>query len=276
MKLDRRRARARSTSRSARPSAPPPACTGCARCSSCGSSPTRARAGASAPPWPRAPRSTPLWRRWRRPRSTAACAACSRPRRPGAVSCPAPPRWPQLFGSTAVDRMLAAAFEMAVADAELRAAGRSLAERPRGHGRASRRWRSAPSSGIPDGHDVGAAAPGGRRRGAGRRGPGAAEDRAGLGARAGARRAGRPPRPRAPGRRQRLLQHGRRGRGGAEPAWPSSTCSASSSRCRRPTWSPTRSWPALLPVPDLPRRVAHDAAAGHATRCATARAPWPA
>ncbi len=34
----------------------------------------------------------------------------------------------QLFGSTAVDRMLAATFEMAVADAELRAAGRSLAD----------------------------------------------------------------------------------------------------------------------------------------------------
>ena len=34
----------------------------------------------------------------------------------------------QLFGGTAVDRMLAAAFEMAVADAELRAVGRSLAE----------------------------------------------------------------------------------------------------------------------------------------------------
>ena len=33
----------------------------------------------------------------------------------------------QLFGGTAVDRMLAATFEMAVADAELRAAGRSLA-----------------------------------------------------------------------------------------------------------------------------------------------------
>ena len=34
----------------------------------------------------------------------------------------------QLFGSAPVDRMLAATFEMAVADAELRAAGRSLAE----------------------------------------------------------------------------------------------------------------------------------------------------
>ena len=30
------------------------------------------------------------------------------------------------------------------------------------------------------------------------------------------------------------------------------------------------------PGPDLPRRVALDAAPGHATRCATARAPWPA
>ena len=34
----------------------------------------------------------------------------------------------QLFGGTPVDRMLAATFEMAVADAELRAAGRSLAD----------------------------------------------------------------------------------------------------------------------------------------------------
>ena len=35
---------------------------------------------------------------------------------------------PQLFGGSPVDRMLAAAFEMAVSDAELRAEGRSLAE----------------------------------------------------------------------------------------------------------------------------------------------------
>jgi o-succinylbenzoate synthase len=35
---------------------------------------------------------------------------------------------PQLFGSTPVDRMVAAAFEMAVWDAELRAEGRSMAE----------------------------------------------------------------------------------------------------------------------------------------------------
>ena len=48
---------------------------------------------------------------------------------------------------------------------------------------------------------------------AGRRGPGAAQDRARLGARAGAGRAGRPPRPRAAGRRQRVLQRRRRGRG---------------------------------------------------------------
>ncbi len=34
----------------------------------------------------------------------------------------------QLFGSSSVDRMLAAVFEMAVADAELRLAGRSLAQ----------------------------------------------------------------------------------------------------------------------------------------------------
>ena len=41
---------------------------------------------------------------------------------------PAAAEVPQLFATSAVDRMLAAAFEMAVADAELRAADRSLAE----------------------------------------------------------------------------------------------------------------------------------------------------
>ena len=41
---------------------------------------------------------------------------------------PTGPDVPQLFGSSAADRVLAAAFEMAVADAELRAQGRSLAQ----------------------------------------------------------------------------------------------------------------------------------------------------
>ncbi|HEY6472919.1 MAG TPA: hypothetical protein VIY26_08510, partial [Acidimicrobiales bacterium] len=41
---------------------------------------------------------------------------------------PAAAEVPQIFGSTPADRMLAAAFEMAVSDAELRAEGRSLAE----------------------------------------------------------------------------------------------------------------------------------------------------
>lgn len=41
---------------------------------------------------------------------------------------PAAAEVPPLFGSTPADRMLAATFEMAVSDAELRAAGRSLAE----------------------------------------------------------------------------------------------------------------------------------------------------
>jgi o-succinylbenzoate synthase len=41
---------------------------------------------------------------------------------------PGAPEVPQLFGSSPTDRFLAAAFEMAVADAELRAEGRSLSE----------------------------------------------------------------------------------------------------------------------------------------------------
>jgi O-succinylbenzoate synthase len=55
------------------------------------------------------------------PRLQAACAA-----RGGQL--PTAALVPQLFGSAAADRMLAAAFEMAVSDAELRAVGRSMAE----------------------------------------------------------------------------------------------------------------------------------------------------
>jgi O-succinylbenzoate synthase len=60
----------------------------------------------------------------------------------------------QLFGSSPVDRLLAAAFEMAVADAELRWAGRSLAQALEvGPG-----FETLPvgaAVGIPAGHDVG-------------------------------------------------------------------------------------------------------------------------
>ena len=52
---------------------------------------------------------------------------------------------PQLFGSSAVDRMLAATFEMAAWDAELRAEGRSMAQ-ALGTGPGSRRCPWAPSS----------------------------------------------------------------------------------------------------------------------------------
>jgi O-succinylbenzoate synthase len=55
------------------------------------------------------------------PRLDAAAAA-----RKGRL--PAAAEVPQIFGGTPADRMLAAAFEMAVSDAELRAEGRSLAE----------------------------------------------------------------------------------------------------------------------------------------------------
>jgi O-succinylbenzoate synthase len=55
------------------------------------------------------------------PRLTAAAAA-----RKGQL--PAAADVPRIFGITPADRMLAAAFEMAVSDAELRAEGRSLAE----------------------------------------------------------------------------------------------------------------------------------------------------
>ncbi len=61
----------------------------------------------------------------------------------------------QLFGSTAVDRMLAAAFEMAVADAELRAAGRPLAE-DLGVTEGFEAMAVGAVVGIPDGRDVAA------------------------------------------------------------------------------------------------------------------------
>ena len=60
----------------------------------------------------------------------------------------------QLFGGTAVDRMLAATFEMAVADAELRAAGRSLAG-DLGVTEGFEALAVGAVVGIPDGHDVG-------------------------------------------------------------------------------------------------------------------------
>ncbi len=60
----------------------------------------------------------------------------------------------QLFGGTAVDRMLASAFEMAVADAELRAAGRSLAT-DLGVTEGFEALAVGAVVGIPDGHDVG-------------------------------------------------------------------------------------------------------------------------
>ncbi len=61
----------------------------------------------------------------------------------------------QLFGSSPVDRMLAATFEMAVADAELRDAGRSLAD-DLGVGQGFRAMAVGAVVGIPDDHDLGA------------------------------------------------------------------------------------------------------------------------
>ncbi|HEX4128129.1 MAG TPA: enolase C-terminal domain-like protein [Acidimicrobiales bacterium] len=60
----------------------------------------------------------------------------------------------QLFGGTPVDRMLAATFEMAVADAELRLAGRSLAS-DLGVTEGFEALAVGAVVGIPDGHDVG-------------------------------------------------------------------------------------------------------------------------
>jgi o-succinylbenzoate synthase len=59
----------------------------------------------------------------------------------------------QLFGSAPVDRMLAATFEMAVADAELRAAGRSLAE-DLGVGEGFEALAVGAVVGIPAKHDI--------------------------------------------------------------------------------------------------------------------------
>jgi o-succinylbenzoate synthase len=60
----------------------------------------------------------------------------------------------QLFGSAPVDRMLAATLEMAVADAELRVGGRSLAA-DLGVGEGFEALAVGAVVGIPDGHDVG-------------------------------------------------------------------------------------------------------------------------
>ena len=64
----------------------------------------------------------------------------------------------QLFGSSPVDRMLAATFEMAVADAELRAAGRSLAD-DLGVGEGFETMAVGAVVGIPDRPRPGRAAP---------------------------------------------------------------------------------------------------------------------
>jgi O-succinylbenzoate synthase len=60
----------------------------------------------------------------------------------------------QLFGSSPADRLLAAAFEMSVADAELRWAGRSLAQLLE-VGPGFERLPVGAAVGIPAGHDVG-------------------------------------------------------------------------------------------------------------------------
>src|SRR5580692_824035 len=61
----------------------------------------------------------------------------------------------QLFGGTPVDRMLAATFEMAVADAELRAAGCSVAD-DLGVGEGFHALAVGAVVGIPDGRDIAA------------------------------------------------------------------------------------------------------------------------
>jgi O-succinylbenzoate synthase len=60
---------------------------------------------------------------------------------------------PRLFATSAVDRMLAATFEMAVADAELRAEGRSLAD-ALGTGPGFEAMPVGAVVGIPAGHDL--------------------------------------------------------------------------------------------------------------------------
>ena len=73
----------------------------------------------------------------------------------------------QLFGTSPADRMLAAAFEMAVADAELRAEGRSLAA-SLGTGAGFEALPVGAVVGIPAGRDVDSVLARGRR---GRRSP---------------------------------------------------------------------------------------------------------
>jgi o-succinylbenzoate synthase len=68
---------------------------------------------------------------------------------------PAAAEVPQLFGGAPVDRMLAAAFEMAVSDAELRAEGRSLAE-ALGTGAGFEALPVGAVAGIPPDRDLGA------------------------------------------------------------------------------------------------------------------------
>ncbi len=68
---------------------------------------------------------------------------------------PAAAEVPQLFGSSPADRMLAAAFEMAVDDAELRAEGRSLAE-ALGTGAGFESLPVGAVAGIPPDRDLGA------------------------------------------------------------------------------------------------------------------------
>ena len=67
---------------------------------------------------------------------------------------PAAAEVPQLFGGSPADRMVAAAFEMAVWDAELRAEGRSMAE-ALGTGPGYEAMPVGAVAGIPPGHDLG-------------------------------------------------------------------------------------------------------------------------
>ena len=208
-------------------------------CSSCGSSRTASRAGASARPWPRAPRSTLPSTPWRRPRSSAGSVACERPARHGTAGCPSAAETAQLFGTRPVDRLLAATFEMAVADLELRATGESLAQ----------------SIGVTTGFE--AIAVGGfvgipperelstLRRSADlavARGlhPPADEDRPRAGTSSRCASSGRT----IPTWRSRSMPTGPTGprTPSTSVAWPTSACSAWSSRCLRPTWPLRPSW----------------------------------
>ena len=119
-----------------------------------------------------------------------------------------------LFGSSPVDRMLGALFEMAVGDAELRLAGRSLAAALE-VGAGFETLPVGAAVGIPPGHDLGILREQVREAVAGGRRPAAGQDRAGLGPRTGGGDQGRPPRPGPSGGRQRLLPHGGRRAGGS-------------------------------------------------------------